>query len=244
MELYLQEDPIIQCSCCGKQYQISKDNLDYEISFVGEFGMGARYEHNFRFDGFCEACESQFSFVLKGNEYPNGAFEYQANEADGCNIIREPALIINYIDYDILAEYEDYIAADVGELIEYIKFNPSIAHKISSRQFEELVAELFSRKGYDVTLTPPRNDGGKDIIARKNDDGISICLYIECKQYDKSNPVGVNIVRSASGVRAHDKINKAIIVTTSRFTRGAFKYAKAEEHLIQLMSLDELLKGT
>ncbi len=241
MEFYVTEDPIIKCSNCGQKNKISIDDLDYDSYFIGKYNMGERFEHVFGYEGICGCCGTRFSFSIKGDEYPVGALEYQYSEADGCEIVFEPAIAVNYIGYDIPEEYEDIIASSVGELIEQIRRDYSVVYQITSRQFEELVAELFVEKGYDVTLTPARNDGGKDIIAKRNDDGIPICLYIECKQYDINNPVGVSIVRSASGVRAHDKVNKAIIVTTSRFTRGAFKYANEENHLIQLMSLNELL---
>ena len=66
MELYLTDDPIIQCSNCGQQYKISRDDLDYDNYFIGEFGMGARFEHDFRFEGTCRHCGSQFFFTLSG----------------------------------------------------------------------------------------------------------------------------------------------------------------------------------
>lgn len=114
-------------------------------------------------------------------------------------------------------------------------------YRITDRQFEELVAEIFHRNGYNVELTPPKKDGGKDVIATRNDGGVPICLYIECKRYDPGDPVGVGIVRAVSGVRNHDRVNKAIVVTTSRFTRDAMKFANEEKHLIQLMGLNDLL---
>lgn len=57
------------------------------------------------------------------------------------------------------------------------------------------------------------------------------------KQYDPNNPVGVSIVRVVAGVHHHDKV---IVVTTSRFTKGAFKFAQEEQYLIQLMDLNDL----
>ena len=72
--------------------------------------------------------------------------------------------------------------------------------------------------------------------------GVSICLYIECKHYAPNDPVGVGILRSAAGVRSHDRVNKAILLTTSRFIRGAFRFVAEEKHLIQLKGLDALLK--
>lgn len=242
MEFAITQDPIIRCECCGAQQRIPCEDLDYENFYVGEYGMGPRWEHYFQYDGICGECGSSFTFVLKGDEYPEGSLEYQSHQTSGCDFVFAPDITINYVNYYVPDEYESRIAYDVNWLIEQIKRNYSVAYQITSRQFEEIVAELFVRKGYKVTLTPPQKDGGKDIIAKRNDDGIPICLYVECKQYDADNPVGVSIVRSAAGVRAHDKVNKAIIVTTSRFTRDAFRFANEEEHLIQLMSLEELLR--
>lgn len=204
---------------------------------MGEFGMGARVEHDFTCeDYYCDYCNSRISFCIRVFEYPVGAIEYTDYEATGCEVEYTPE--IDYYDFDIPEEYEEYIADDVIRLIEQIKIDPS---SITDREFEELVAKVFNRNGYNVELTPAIKDGGKDVIATKNVNGIPICLYIECKRYDINNPVGVSIVRSAAGVRDHDRVNKAIIVTTSRFTRGAFSFANEDKHMIQLMDLNDLL---
>ena len=232
---------IIRCSQCGEEYSINTDYLDEDVDFIGEGGMGAQYQHTFSGELECEHCGQYMTFRLIGYEYPIGAKEFQDSEAEGCDIIEEPDLEMEY-DFDIPEEYEEWIADNVADLIEQIKRDRSVIYKISDRKFEELVAAVFERNGYNVELTPAIKDGGKDVIATRNVNGVPICLYIECKHYDPSDPVGVGIVRSAAGVRSHDRVNKAIIVTTSRFTRGASKFAAEEQHLIQLMGLDDLLR--
>mgnify|MGYP002853922773 CR=1 FL=1 len=234
-------DLIIRCSSCGTEYTIDTDSLDEDVSYIGEGSMGEQYQHTYEGQIDCECCGKSMIFRLLGFEYPVGAKEYQESEANGCEIMEEPYMEMEY-DFDIPDEYESWIADNVADLIEQIKRDRSVIYRISDRQFEELVAEVFQRNGYTVELTPAIKDGGKDVIATRNINGVSICLYIECKHYDPSDPVGVGIVRYAAGVRSHDRVNKAIVVTTSRFTRGASKFAAEEKHLIQLMGLDDLMR--
>ncbi|WP_051536429.1 restriction endonuclease [Ruminococcus flavefaciens] len=203
--------------------------------------MGVSIEHDFIYESECIRCGNQFGFTIRGYEYPLGAIDFDDCNAWGCDVRYSLSIDPDYFDFDIPEECEEWIADDITRLIEQIRINPSTIYRISDRRFEELVAEVFSRNGYIVELTPPQKDGGKDVIATKNISGVPICLYIECKHYNPDHSVGVNIVRSAAGVRQHDRVNKAIIITTSRFTRGAHRFAAEEEHLIQLMDLEDFL---
>ncbi len=236
---------IIRCSVCGKNNIIDTDNLEDDISRVDEGSMGERYLHSFQEEIMCECCHNSMCFNIFGYEYPIGAMEFQDVSTYGCEIIEAPLMEIEVepeYDFNVPYDYESWIADNVSELIEQIKDNQSIIYQITDRKFEELVAGIFYRNGYKVEITPEKGDGGKDVIAVKNDGSISICLYIECKHYSPDDPVGVGIVRSVSGVRNHDRVNKAIIVTTSRFTRGARRFAEEEKHLIQLLDVSDLLK--
>ena len=63
-------------------------------------------------------------------------------------------------------------------LIQEIKKHPDQMLKLSPREFEMFVAELFAREGFDVELTPPSRDGGCDILAVSNSDlGSHYTLY-------------------------------------------------------------------
>jgi restriction system protein len=68
-------------------------------------------------------------------------------------------------------------------MVDALKKRPEDISKLSSRKYEELVAELLSDIGYDVELTPATRDGGKDILAYfKTDCGTFLCL-VEAKRF-------------------------------------------------------------
>lgn len=98
--------------------------------------------------------------------------------------------------------------------------DPRQLFHLSSRQFEELVAEIWRRFGYLIELTARTRDGGRDIIAIKQAEA-SLRILIECKRYKMSNRVDVGIARSLYGVKIHEGASKAILATTSRFTQAA-----------------------
>ncbi|WP_256815811.1 restriction endonuclease [Cytobacillus sp. Bac17] len=126
------------------------------------------------------------------------------------------------------------------ELIKYLSENPELMQKIDPRKFEELVAELFNRKGYDVSLTQRTRDGGKDIYAIKNDSIASTLFVIETKRYSKTNKVGVEIVRSLYGVKTAERANVGMIVTTSSFTKAAIDFASPLNYELSLRDFENL----
>lgn len=100
---------------------------------------------------------------------------------------------------------------------------------MDSRKFEHIIERLYDEMGYDTQLTPAHNDKGRDIIAKNSKPGKSEHLLVECKRYN--NSVGVEIARGLLGVVADEKVNKGVIVTSSRFTRGAKKLAQNNPRL-------------
>lgn len=115
-------------------------------------------------------------------------------------------------------------------------------YNISPREFEELVAEVFAQRGYNVEITQATRDGGCDIIATKNIDGLPYMILIECKRYDRRNHVGVQLVRSLLGVQTDRKANKAVLVTSSSFMKNAKDFAERQQHLISLVDFEDLMQ--
>jgi restriction endonuclease Mrr len=70
--------------------------------------------------------------------------------------------------------------------------------------------------------------------------GICYTTYFECKQYAQHKPVGAKVVRELYGVMNRDRIDKAVIVTTSYFTRGAIAEANRLNGRIKLIDYNEL----
>ena len=98
-------------------------------------------------------------------------------------------------------------------------------YQLSPRQYEEVVAELLSRRGYSVELTPMSRDGGCDIYAAKKDSVGSFLYLVECKRYAPDNRVGVGLVRQLHGVVQQNRATAGILATTSFFTRDAKEFA-------------------
>jgi restriction system protein len=100
---------------------------------------------------------------------------------------------------------------------------------ISDRDFERLVERLYDAMGYETKLTPPTSDGGRDIIATKGRAGHKDHLRIECKLH--KDPVRVGRARELLGVVSDEKVNKGVLVASSRFTRGAVRLAERNPRL-------------
>jgi restriction endonuclease Mrr len=111
------------------------------------------------------------------------------------------------------------------ELIAYLSRHPEYMRQLHHRKFEELIAEIFKSKGYDVTLTPQTRDGGKDIIALYKSPFGHQMFIVECKKYDEDNK-GVELVRGLYGVKTVERATKGILVTSSTFTKDARDFVK------------------
>ena len=83
-------------------------------------------------------------------------------------------------------------------------------------------------------------DGGRDIIAKKADP-IPITLIVECKHWGETHKVNDSVVRSMYGVQSAEQANKSVIVTSSKFTRDARKFAEVQKELMTLWDIDDLL---
>jgi len=107
-------------------------------------------------------------------------------------------------------------------------------------EFESLIAELVRRMGYTVKLTKKSRDGGVDVNASLLTPLGEIETIIQVKRY--RNPLGVAVVRELYGVIASRKGASAVIITTSKFTKGAEEFARENNiKLIDGMELARLL---
>lgn len=110
------------------------------------------------------------------------------------------------------------------ELLNRLKSDPNLMRELSSEKFEELVAELLHRMGYEIDMTPKTRDGGFDMFAAKKDEIAKFIYLVECKRFTPPNKVGVQYVRALHGVVQQQQANAGIIVTTSFFTSGAKEF--------------------
>lgn len=127
-------------------------------------------------------------------------------------------------------------------LIEIVQREPKRLFSISPRDFEEIIAELFASRGYDIELTQQTRDGGRDIVAVGSSMGIRHRYLIECKRYAPGRNVSVAAVQRLYGVKMAEQANKAILATTSGFTRDAKEFARQHIWDLDLRAYDEVMK--
>lgn len=128
------------------------------------------------------------------------------------------------------------------EIIRIVKGNPNLIWSLPPRRFEEIVAQILSKQGYEIELTPASGDGGFDIYAARKE-GLGKFLYlVECKRYIPPNKVGVEIVRGLYGVLQAKRATAGAIVTTSFFTSGAEEFQREVQHQLYLHDYISLQK--
>jgi HJR/Mrr/RecB family endonuclease len=216
------------CDSCGDSGEIPIDDFSIDCAGGSERGMGPESLYDVTYEFECPSCESDISLSFQVSEYPLEVFNFALNNSTGAQTEGEP-------EFEYLREI--YSARDlfelhesVAELITALKYDMSLLGELKPRQFEEIVAEIFKKKGFSVDLTKRTRDGGKDIIAIHTDAmGIENKYFIECKYYSGDNKISVDIVRSLYGVKnTRGGPNKAILVTTSTFTQDARKFVENE----------------
>ena len=111
---------------------------------------------------------------------------------------------------------------------------------LAPRQFEELIAELFKDKGYDVEVTPRTRDGGLDIRAIQRSDIGTFLTLVECKRYASTKPISVDIVRALYGVTESEHATMGIIATTSYFTGPAKSFQDKNKYRLHLADFEKL----
>jgi restriction system protein len=127
-------------------------------------------------------------------------------------------------------------------LLTDIAQRPNILHSLTSRQFEEVVCELFEREGYNVELTKQTHDGGKDLIVLSKSLLGEMVIYAECKKFASNRPVNVGLVRELYGVVEADRATAGILVTSSYFSPEARSFRWPIKSRMSLVDYSELIR--
>lgn len=108
--------------------------------------------------------------------------------------------------------------------------------KMKPSEFEDYIADLFSRLGYTTRSVGQSHDGGIDVVAEK--DGVT--NYIQCKKFITSQ-VTVGAMRDFYGALVdHVANSQGYFITTNKFTLEARKFA--EDKPIELIDGFELIR--
>jgi hypothetical protein len=127
------------------------------------------------------------------------------------------------------------------ELISEASRNPKLLYQLSPRAFEELIADLFEGFGFDVELTAPTRDHGRDVIALGHNP-LQVKLLIECKRYGAQKKVSIQPVERLFGVVKDENATKGILVTTAQgFTAPARDFLQRNRWVLEGRDYDALV---
>jgi hypothetical protein len=126
-------------------------------------------------------------------------------------------------------------------LIAYFTGHPEELRNIHPRRFEEIIAEIFSGFGFTVELTAQTRDGGRDIIAVKNDP-VTLKFLIECKRFLPPNKVGIGVIQRLHGVTISEGASKGIIATTSYFSLPARQHLEKHPFILEGRDYDGIVE--
>jgi restriction system protein len=113
------------------------------------------------------------------------------------------------------------VQAISNALIRRLAAKPELMFQLSPRQFEELMAELYAREGFEVKLTAETCDDGVDLYLVEHTAFGRLLTIVDCKRNNANRPVGVGIVRQMLGTIDASGASAGVLATTSRFSSGA-----------------------
>ncbi len=112
----------------------------------------------------------------------------------------------------------------------------SLLQKLSAREFENLVAEFFRRKGFVVEQRGARMPGaGVDLVAGIGEDR----YLVQCKHW-RVQRVGVAVVRELCAVAGTEAAVGVFVVTSGSFTDEARRYVENNRITIELITGEQL----
>lgn len=221
-----------------------KQFVNCKISpFDDEFSLGENWENEI-YSSIID-CDL-FVAVLDKESSPH--FIYEIGYAQGAGkkivlIIKEgsevPSMFRNHLFYKWDENNFDYLANKIiKELIktdtkEKIKFsevlkdsiyNTNHIYKYSSKDFENIIIDMFKKRGYECDFNKDKQDVGYDLLIKNFKDNKN--ALIECKKYDLNKKVSIDTVIQLFSELVLNQLDIGLIITTSTFTNSAIEYAK------------------
>jgi len=151
----------------------------------------------------------------------------------------------NTIDFARRHELADAVpfeaALDIigSQLTRELRAKPDVLKDVSPEAFESLMGCVLHDMGMTLQLTTRGADGGIDLIAVAGPSISPTTHLVQCKQYTNKK-VGVRWVRELLGVKHAHRASKALLMTTSSFTRTAYAFAADRPAEISLIDWDRL----
>lgn len=110
------------------------------------------------------------------------------------------------------------------KLCEIIAEGKNSLNFIEWRQLEQVIAIALSGIGFEVILTPPSKDGGKDIVVSGFINGKRTQYFIEIKHWRSKKKVTSNLVYNFLEVNLNEKTDGGLFISSSGFSKNIFTH--------------------
>ena len=128
------------------------------------------------------------------------------------------------------------------EMLKHLAKFPQERFRLKPRLFEETIAELLRKMGYETFLTPRSGDQGRDVIASIKIPAASMLMLVECKRYAANRLVGPEPIARIWTRLFEDKANMAMVITTSDFQPVAKREAKSKGYQLSLKDGEQFIE--
>ena len=129
-----------------------------------------------------------------------------------------------------------------NKLTEHFIKHPEAIHNLEPRKYEEFIAYLLEKLGYEITLTQQSRDKGVDIYALKKNELGDFLTIVDCKKYSLKRPIGIGMVRTLYGTLDIEKASHGIIASTSTFSKDARIFEEHHKYQISLKDHHDIYK--
>lgn len=135
----------------------------------------------------------------------------------------------------------------IKRMVESILKRPCNLLHLRPDYFEKFIGQVARKMGYEtVNVTGKPGDGGVDINAIRYQPGFGRTevepWVIQCKRYDPASRVSPSAVQELIDVRRSRRAAKALLITTSSYTKEAVALATEHAPDIRLITGPELLE--
>ncbi len=109
------------------------------------------------------------------------------------------------------------------DLARLVAGNPQYLNEIEWRDLERLLGAVFDRLGFDVEVTPPAKDGGKDLVLTCVVNGHGKKYLVEVKHWRSGHSVGSGLVKQFVHVLASEKAEHGLFLATYGYAASALE---------------------
>jgi len=193
---------------------LKRHSLEADVaSFIDSFGLQKKSIQSWKYDRYSFSWEQMERFRKILNE-------------KGMRLSTE-----KWDDFSFVLKY--YIDAKEDRFMrDSVSMAPRRFADLSGSAFEDLLVSLYGAMGYSVQKTGKTGDAGCDLVVNMDNER----WVVQAKRYTGS--VGIAAVQEANTAKALYNCGRAMVVTTSSFTKEAYEAARANN--VKLIEGDEL----